>query len=69
MITTLALITAINDAVSLSAALTPLVQQALALGQTEVSDEAVTAAQAKLGTNIDALDKLIADAKQGSLLG
>lgn len=59
-LSTLAVITAVNDALTLASALTPLVQQAMAAGQTEISDEEVAAARARLGDKIDALDALIA---------
>lgn len=62
-LTVLAAVTAINDAIVLANALTPLVQQALAHGQTEITDADVDAARAKLSTNIDALDAAIAKAK------
>jgi hypothetical protein len=63
----LAIVSALNDATMLMQAFTPLYQQAIANGQTEVSDEDVAAARAGLGKSIDLLDAAIADAKQGSL--
>lgn len=60
----LAAVSAINDATALITALSPLIQQALAQGQTEISDEDVAAARAALVVNIDSLDALIAKAKQ-----
>lgn len=59
-LTVLAAVQAINDATMLASALGPLVQQALANGQTEISDADVDAARARLSGNIDALDALIA---------
>ncbi len=64
----LAVVSAINDASMLVTALTPLVQQAVATGQTEISDEDVAAARAKLGSSIDMLDAAIAAEAQGDLL-
>lgn len=62
-LTILAAVQAINDATMLASALGPLVQQALAKGQTEISDEDVAAARAMLSGNIDSLDALIAASK------
>ncbi len=59
-ITVLAAVTAINDATMLLAALTPLVQQAMANGQTEITDADVEASRAKLDASIEALDAMIA---------
>jgi hypothetical protein len=64
----LAIVSAINDASMLVSALTPLVQQAVAAGQTEVSDEDLAAARARLGSSIDMLDAAIAAARQEPLL-
>lgn len=61
--TVLAALTAVNDATMLVAALTPLIQQAVANGQAEISDEDVAAARARLGANIDALDAAIEKAR------
>jgi hypothetical protein len=62
-LTILAAVTAINDMTMLTAALTPLVQQAMASGATEISDADVAAARARLSGNIDALDALIAKSR------
>lgn len=69
----LAVVTAVNDAAMLVSALTPLVQRAVAAGETEVSAEALSAASAALGMDIDALDAAIVraqarDAGQADLL-
>jgi hypothetical protein len=60
----LSVVSAINDASMLISALTPLVQQAMAAGQTEVSAEAVAEARARLTMNIASLDALISQADQ-----
>lgn len=62
--TVLALVSAINDAVMLQAALTPLVKSALEDGRTEVTDEEVEAARAKVTSGLDALDAAIAKARE-----
>ena len=58
-------VSTINDASMLISALTPLVQQAMAAGQTEVSAEAVADARARLAANIASLDALIDAAQAG----
>jgi hypothetical protein len=63
-ISLLAAVTAINDASMVITALSPLVRQAMANGDTEISDEQVAAARAKLDGSIDALDAAIAKARQ-----
>lgn len=62
---TLDVIQAINDATMLAAALTPLVQRAVANGDAEISDADVDAARAALGDRIAELDAAIAKAKGG----
>ena len=65
--TLLAAVSAINDATMLVNALQPLVNQAIAAGQAEISDDDVAAARARLGASIDLLDAAIAAGKQGAL--
>jgi hypothetical protein len=70
----LAVVSALNDLAMIQAAAMPLVQRAMAAGQTEISNEELAAASAALGSNIDALDAAILRAQvresgQGSLLG
>jgi hypothetical protein len=60
---TVDVIMAANDATTLAAALMPLIQAAVAGNEAEISDELVAAARDRLNRNIDALDKLIADAQ------
>lgn len=60
----LSAITAINDAAMVINALSPLVRQAMANGDTEITDEQVAAARARLDGNIDALDAAIAKARE-----
>ena len=67
-VSVLTLVSAINDAAMLMNALTPLVQQAMNDGRTEVADEEVAAARLRLGNSIDALDAAIAREEQGSLI-
>lgn len=62
-LTTLAAVSAINDAMTIVTALSPLVQRAMANGQTEISDEDVAAARASLTAGIDALDAAIEKAR------
>jgi hypothetical protein len=56
-------VSTINDASVLISTLTPLVQQAMAAGQTEVSAEAVAEARARLTMNIASLDAMISEAR------
>ena len=58
-------VSTINDANALIGALTPLVQQAVAAGETEVSVEAVAEARARLTMNIASLDALISQGQSG----
>jgi hypothetical protein len=57
-------VSAINDASALITALTPLVQQAVNSGKTEITDLEVEQAKANLQANIASLDALILKAKQ-----
>lgn len=63
-LTTLAAVSAINDAMTIVTALSPLVQRAMAAGETEISDEDVAAARANLTAGIEALDAAIAKARE-----
>lgn len=58
-------VSTINDASMLINALAPLVREAVAAGQTEVSVEAVADARARLVMNIESLDALIAAGRSG----
>jgi hypothetical protein len=59
----LAAVTTINDATTIIAALSPLVQQAMKNGQAEISDEDVAASAARLDASIEALDSAIEAAR------
>lgn len=63
-LTLLAAVSLLNDATTIMTAVTPLVHQALANGETEISDDAIAAARAKLSGDIAALDAAIAKASQ-----
>ncbi len=56
-------VSTINDASVLISVLTPLVQQAVADGATEISADAVAEARARLTMNIESLDAMISEAK------
>lgn len=60
----LSIVSAINDAATVISALTPLVQQAMQNGDTEVSDEQLAAARAITTGSIQALDEAIAKARE-----
>lgn len=62
-ISLLAAVTAINDANTIITALAPLVRQAMANGETEITDEQVAAARARLDGSIEALDAAIEKAR------
>lgn len=64
-LTTLQAVSAINDALALVNALTPLVQAAINRGEVEITDADVEDAKAKLTVNIASLDALIEKAKAG----
>jgi hypothetical protein len=57
-------VSTINDAGMLISALTPLVHEAMSVGDTEVSAEAVAHARARLVMNIESLDAMISRAGQ-----
>ena len=61
-VTLLTAVSAINDASMLIGALAPLVQQAMATGQTEVNADAVAEVRARLAANIASLDAMISAA-------
>lgn len=62
-ITVLEVLTAVNDANQVAAALTTLAQTALAAGKSDVSADDVAAAKAKLDGNLAKLDAMIAEAQ------
>lgn len=72
-VSTLALVSAINDAAMIVSTFAPLVQRAMADGKTEVTDDDVNAAIARLDGDIDRLNAAIEAARlreagQGDLL-
>lgn len=63
-LTLLAAVSMLNDASTVFTALTPLVHQAIANGETVISDDDIAASRAKLDGDISALDAAIAKASQ-----
>lgn len=62
-VSTLALVTAINNAAMVVSTFAPLVQRAMQDGRPEVTDEEVSAAIARVDGDIQRLDAAIAAAK------
>jgi hypothetical protein len=65
----LAVVSALNDLAMIQAAAMPLVQRAMAAGQTEISNDDLAAASALLGASIDSLDAAIERARQREAQG
>ena len=62
-ITTLAAVTAINDATMIISTLAPLLERAMQNGETVISDEDVDAARARALGALDSLDAAIEKAR------